>query len=224
MDHLIAIDGPSGSGKSTLGLALAEKLGWNFLDSGIFYRVAGYLTLKQNMNPNNLDDITKLVTNLDITLDKKGKLIKINGDEFNHTLLQQEKQLDQMASKVAKLKIVRDTLLSQQRSCFNQKIQGLVVVGRDIGTIVFPNAPLKLYLTASSKIRAARRFKQINCKYQTTLNEIENAMISRDKRDFERKEAPLKMDSDYVKIDTSNLSLIQSLDKAINLWENALVL
>ena len=94
MDHLIAIDGPSGSGKSTLGLALAEKLGWNFLDSGIFYRVAGYLTLKQNMNPNNLDDITKLVTNLDITLDKKGKLIKINGDEFNHTLLQQEKQLD----------------------------------------------------------------------------------------------------------------------------------
>jgi CMP/dCMP kinase len=221
MMHLIAIDGPSGSGKSTLGLQLAKKLGWHFLDSGIFYRIIGYLVLQRSIN---LDDSIALQHSLDhliVTLDDQGHLKELNGQAIDNQSFNKEKRLGQMASIVAQIPQVRQSLLVQQRACYHDDLPGLVAVGRDIGTIIFPQAPLKLFLTATHSVRASRRFSQIQGQYQTTLEEVELSMSQRDQRDQKRETAPLKMGHDYKKIDTSHLTLKQSLDKAINLWENA---
>ena len=211
-DHIpvITVDGPSGTGKGTLCGRLAENLGYHLLDSGSLYRVLAYVAEKKNIP---LDDIGALVEEahkLDLEFKKTDELVLIllDGEDISAQIRTEE--CGNMASKVAAIPDVRAALFDRQRAF--QKKPGLVADGRDMGTVVFPQADLKIYLTASQKVRAERRYKQLNDKGNDVnvahlLTEISREIAKRDARDSERQVSPLKPADDAIIIDTSHLGI-----------------
>lgn len=217
---VIAIDGPSGAGKGTLCQLLAKELGWHLLDSGAIYRLCGLACIGQQLQlePANEAEIAELAENLDIEFQVTDDGLKtfLQGAEVTKAL--RFETTGEAASKVAAMGQVRDALLQRQRAF--AKAPGLVADGRDMGTVVFPLAPLKIYLTASSEERANRRYKQLqeageSVNLATILKDIE----ARDARDMGRKVAPLKPAEDSVVIDSTDLSITEVLQAISQLVE-----
>lgn len=204
---VVTLDGPSGVGKGTMAQILAKDLGYHLLDSGAIYRLAALASIQQNMSPEDEDKLVEMCTKLDITFDAsdESKVQVILGGE-NVTSRIRNEDIAQRASQIAAIGPVRAALLQRQRD-FAQE-PGLVADGRDMGTVVFPEAPVKFYLTAAAQVRARRRFDELQANgLDVEFNSILHEIQERDTRDSQRKVAPLKPADDAIVIDTSDLSI-----------------
>jgi cytidylate kinase len=206
---VIAIDGPSGSGKGTLARRIAEHLGWNLLDSGALYRLLALAGLRRGLDPNDEGAHAALAgaINLRFSGDASGEEQIWLGNEEVSRLIRTE-QAGEGASRVAAMPAVRTALMERQRQ-FAQE-PGLVADGRDMGTVVFPDAPLKIFLTASAEERARRRHKQLKDKgLDVSLAALSQELAERDRRDANRAVSPLKPAVDAELIDSTGLTAEQ---------------
>jgi cytidylate kinase len=207
---LITIDGPSGSGKGTIAQRLAEKLGWKVLDSGALYRLVGLDVRNRGLDFEDEASIGALAASLDVRFEK-GEAFLHNQDVTN-TIRSETAGND--ASRVAALPRVREALLQWQRDCATA--DGLIADGRDMGTVVFPDAPLKIFLTASPEERANRRYKQLKEKgMSANLPRLIEEIRERDERDSNRTTAPLRPAEDAILIDSSALSIDEVTGKIL---------
>ena len=220
---VITVDGPSGSGKGTVCRLLADKLGWDVLDSGAIYRVLSLAALHHQIALDNEEALVPLAANLDVQFlvdsqTNAGKVI-LEGEDVTTTIRNEE--VGAAASKVAALPRVREALLRRQRAFRSEN--GLIADGRDMGTVVFPDAPLKIYLTASAQERARRRFVELNERgLDVTLSGLLEDIQARDDRDMNRAVAPLVPAEDAIELDTSELNAQQVFDKVITLLDAAI--
>ncbi len=205
---IIAIDGPSGAGKSTVAKLLSKELGFEYIDTGAMYRALAYKACKQNIDINE-NEIKEMLDKTKVTY--YDNQIFLDGENVEKQI--REEVISKASSKISALKIVREKMVELQRSIAKDK--NVILDGRDIGTIVFPNADYKFYITASPEERAKRRFEQlklsnIEADYQNVLHDI----IKRDENDSTRQFSPLKKAEDAILIDTDNMD-IQSVIKTI---------
>ena len=213
--NIITIDGPSGVGKGTLAFSLAEKLGWNVLDSGLIYRLTGYLSLKAKLNsPEEIilhlnNSKIKLLTNL------KEKICEIEIDEVVLGKELRNEDVATKASEIAKVPEIRNAIIKIQRNAYDAK-SGLIADGRDMGTVIFPEAILKVFLQASPEVRAERRANQLKEKgMDVIMHDLLKLIEQRDKDDMNRKVSPLKPAQDSILIDTSELSIQEVEEKVM---------
>lgn len=216
---VICLDGPSGVGKGTICLAVAEHLGWHILDSGSLYRITA-LQVSRLFPTNDVDSINEsqlsdIASNLSVTYEQKNnELVILLADEDITQLIRNE-QIGALASQIAAIPVVREALLERQKAFLQSP--GLVADGRDMGTVVFPDSVLKIYLTASPEERAQRRYKQLKDKgIDVNLASLVEELRLRDDRDMNRKTAPLKPASDAIVIDTTTLNIEQVTDEVMN--------
>ena len=215
---VLTIDGPSGSGKGSITQMVAKQLGWHILDSGALYRLTALAAERAGVALDDAKSLAEIARGLDIEFlaSAAGEPVKVllSGEDVSQAL--RLESTGNNASKVAVLTEVREALLQRQKD-FRQA-PGLVADGRDMGTVVFPDAPYKVFLTASAQARAERRYTQLKLQGEgvriaTLLREIEQ----RDARDMGRKAAPLKAADDAVTIDTTAFSIDQVLEKVLSL-------
>lgn len=204
---VITIDGPSGSGKGTIAGLLARQLGWKLLDSGALYRLLAFAAGNHGIDLTNEEALKQLAAHLDVQfIDKR---IILEGEEVTDVI--RNERVGAGASMVASLPAVRDALLQRQRAF--EEAPGLVADGRDMGTVVFPHAPLKVFLTASAEERAQRRYLQLKAKGDdVNLASLLDEIRARDERDTQRAVAPLKPAADAIMLDSTELSIEQVLD------------
>ncbi|WP_294893277.1 (d)CMP kinase [uncultured Gilliamella sp.] len=211
---VIAVDGPSGVGKGTLCQALANHFNWHLLDSGAIYRVLALAALKQNIALDDINQLTELALNLPLTFDSSHGDVKVLLAGVDVSKEIRTEQTGGAASKVAAINEVRTALLQRQRD-FRQ-LPGLIADGRDMGTVVFSDAPIKIFLDASAQSRAERRMKQLQDKQiHAKFPEILQEITARDERDRNRAVAPLKPAVDALIIDTTSLSIEDVFNQAI---------
>ncbi len=218
---VVTVDGPSGAGKGTLCMLLAKKLGYQLLDSGAIYRVLALAAIHHGVDVESEDALVPLATHLDVQFIAEGDLVKVilEGEDVSGELRKEETGM--AASKVAALPRVREALLRRQRA-FEEK-PGLVADGRDMGTIVFPQAQAKIFLDASAEERANRRLKQLQEKgldvnFAGLLSEIQE----RDDRDRNRPVAPLRPAEDALVLDSTSMSIDEVVEKALQYIESKL--
>ncbi|MBD1553439.1 (d)CMP kinase [Pseudomonas typographi] len=214
---VITIDGPSGSGKGTVAGKLAEALHWNLLDSGALYRLLAFNAGNHGVDLTNEASLVLLAEHLDVQFIAGGGLqldrIVLEGEDV--TQLIRNERVGAGASQVAALPAVREALLKRQRAF--REAPGLVADGRDMGTVVFPDAPLKFYLTASAEERARRRYLQLKAKGDdVNLASLLDEIRARDERDMQRAVAPLKPAPDAIPLDSTELSIEQVLDRILS--------
>ena len=203
---VVTVDGPSGAGKGTLSALIAEKLGWHLLDSGAIYRVLAVAAMHHDLPVDDESAVVPLASGLDVSfeIDKEQRRVVLEGEDVTDDIRTEE--VGAVASQIASLARVREALLRRQRAF--QQDPGLVADGRDMGTVVFPDAPLKVFLTASAEERARRRFMQLKEKGDSVnLAALLEEIRARDKRDSERQHAPLKAADDALLIDSSDLGI-----------------
>ena len=208
MNSVITIDGPSGSGKGTISRGVARSLGWDLLDSGALYRAVALAAIQREIELEDAEEVTRLARYLDIRFEvgKKETEVLLSGVLVGNTLRTEE--TGNAASIVAAIPTVREALLQRQRD-FSQS-SGLVADGRDMGTVVFPEACCKIFLTASAEERAKRREKQLRDKgIAANIDQLLKVIIERDDRDQNRSVAPLIAASDAHVIDSSKLSILE---------------
>jgi len=213
---VIAIDGPGGSGKGTISLLLAQRLGWHLLDSGALYRLTALAVIKNKLSDDDEALIADLSTSLDICFELGGDGIRamLDGEDVSQSMRREETGI--MAAKVAALPAGRSALIVRQRQ-FRQP-PGLVADGRDMGSVVFPDATLKIYLTASAEIRAQRRYKQLKEKGESVnLSRLFREIKARDERDQKRVIAPLRPVEDAVIIDSTDMNINEVFMKVCKL-------
>jgi cytidylate kinase len=197
---VIAIDGPSASGKGTVASQVAEALGFHALESGALYRLVALASLHADVAESDETGLEKIASGLDAVF--SGGRIHLNGEDVTDAL--RGEAIGNLASSVAQLPLVRSALLVRQRAF--RKAPGLVADGRDMGTVVFPDALLKVFLTASVRVRAERRYKQLNDKgIRANLASLSRDLAERDERDANRAAAPLVPAPDAVLLDSSDL-------------------
>jgi cytidylate kinase len=201
---IIAIDGPSAAGKSTLAKRLAKELGFTYLDTGAMYRALALKVLREGIDIGNDEMLTELIGRTEIDLVETGGQLRVLLDGEDVSELIRTPEVGQMASKASALKTVRRWMLVLQRALGQRG--DVVAEGRDIGTVVFPDAEVKIYLDASAQERARRRVEELRrAGRQVSLDETLREMVERDKRDSERDLAPLCKAADAVAIDSSAL-------------------
>lgn len=212
---VLTIDGPSGAGKGTVSRLVAKKLGWNYLDSGSIYRSLAIALQKTSVDVTNVTEIIKVARAMMLEFECGDDLIvKLNGEDITKQLGLEN--TGSVASQIAALPEVRRVLLQKQRD-FRQ-LPGLVADGRDMGTVVFPDAKNKVFLTASTEKRAERRYKQlIEKEIDVNLIKIMNEIEVRDRRDTERETAPLAMATDALYIDSSDMAIDAVVEEVLNL-------
>lgn len=212
---IIAIDGPAGAGKSTVAKLAAQRLNYTYIDTGAMYRAVAWQVLHQGVEPTN-EVIAELARSLDLKLtyvDGKTK-VAVDGQDITEAIRTPE--VSRLVPKVAQVPELREVMLHLQREMASQG--GVVMDGRDIGTQVLPNAEIKIFLTASIAERAKRRWQELTDKgYTITLAELEKEIACRDKEDSEREVAPLVAAPDAVWIDTTNLSIDDTVERILNL-------
>lgn len=212
---VLTIDGPSGAGKGTISRLVAKKLGWNYLDSGSIYRSLAIALLQQGVDLADEAAIVKVAETMDLAFECGDELIvKLNGADITAQLGLET--TGNTASIIAVLPEVRQALLQKQQN-FRQS-PGLVADGRDMGTVVFPDASSKVFLTASAEERARRRYKQLKEKgIDANLSSLTLDIEERDRRDSERATAPLAMAENALYIDSSNISIDAVIEEVLNL-------
>ncbi len=219
---VICLDGPSGVGKGTICLAIAAHLGWFILDSGSLYRITALQVSRQfpelDIMSINEKQIVDIAVNLSVSYQKKNDDLMILLDREDITELIRNEKIGARASQIAAIPAVREALLARQRAFL--QAPGLVADGRDMGTVVFPDSVLKIYLTASPEERAQRRYKQLKDKgIDVNLSALVEELRLRDERDMNRKAAPLKPASDAIIIDTTTLD-IEQVTNEVMYWVN----
>ncbi len=217
---VIAVDGPSGSGKGTLAVRLARRLGWHLLDSGALYRAVAWNALDTSVALDDAEALGRLATQLrarfDVISDDE-VIVWVDSSDVSKAI--RDESVSVAASRVAALPSVRAALLQTQHAF--RKSPGLVADGRDMGTVVFPDAPLKIFLDASAEQRAERRYKQLKDKdLGVSLRALLESIRERDERDRSRAVSPLKPADDAVVIDSSSLSIDAVVEKAWQLATN----
>ncbi|WP_455202110.1 (d)CMP kinase [Kaarinaea lacus] len=218
---VITIDGPSASGKGTISSLVAQTLGWQMLDSGALYRLVGYAAIKQSIALDDTANLERIARALDVRFvaGTNGQETTIYLNDENVTLAIRTEESGKAASTVAALPEVRSALLARQRAF--QQLPGLVADGRDMGTVVFPGAVLKIFLTASAEERAKRRYKQLMEKgISANLAQLFDEIAERDKRDSQRDTAPLKPATDAVELDTTHMTIPEVVDRIIALYQD----
>ena len=213
----IAIDGPAGAGKSSIAKALSKRLGYIYIDTGAMYRSVALFFLENNVADGTDSRIESLLDKLEISIkyeDGAQKVI-LNGEDVTGKLRLEE--IGKLASKFSAIGSVREKLVALQRKLAQK--ENVVMDGRDIGTVVLPNADLKIYLSASSKVRAKRRYLELLEKGQTDLdiNDIEDEIIKRDEADMNREISPLKQADDAYYLDSSDMTLEEVVSKILSM-------
>lgn len=214
----IAIDGPSGAGKSTVAKALSKRLGIVYVDTGALYRTVGYYAKQMNVDPKNGNEVAKLLpsTSIEVRYEDGIQRVYLNGEDLGDKIRQPE--ISMYASAVSAIPEVRAFLLDTQRDIARKN--SVVMDGRDIGTVILPDAEVKIFMSASSEARAKRRYKELlekgeNVVYETVLAE----MIERDGNDRNRTVAPAIPAEDAVHMDNSNMSVEENVDAIIAIIE-----
>lgn len=213
----VAIDGPAGAGKSTMAKRVAKELGFLYVDTGAIYRTVGYHMWLMGIGPKDADGIRRCLDDVNIEIRHEDDGVQhmiLNGKDVTGEIRTPE--MSKYASGVSAQKCVRDFLLEMQRK-FARK-HNVVMDGRDIGTVVLPNAQVKIFLTASAEERARRRFEELSQKGETvSFDKVLQDMKQRDKQDTERAIAPLRAAPDAVKLDTSGNTIEQSIDEILSI-------
>lgn len=195
---VIAIDGPAGAGKSTVGRALADRLGVGYLDTGAMYRAMTFAALRRGVVEGDLDEVAAMAPTVDLVLEDGVVLV----DGVDATSAIRGREVTDAVSQIAANPAVRAVLVERQRAWVAEHGGG-VVEGRDIGTVVFPDADLKLYVTASPRVRAERRVRELG----GDVDEVEASIIKRDRVDSSRSHSPLSEADDAIVVDTTGLSI-----------------
>lgn len=211
--YSIAIDGPSGAGKSTVAKAVAERFSFLHLDTGAIYRTIAYALIKNDISCDDVRSIEKLLETIEISIEHSEsgeQQMFLNGENVSDKIRTSE--ISMCASKSSALPAVREHLIKLQRDFADSR--DVILDGRDIGTVVLPDADVKIFLDASSEIRAMRRYKELKLRYpDTDYEEVYCDLLKRDEQDMSREHAPLKAAADSITIDTSYLNLKESIEK-----------
>ena len=209
----IAIDGPAGAGKSTIARKVAADLSIIYVDTGAMYRAIGAYTIRKGLDTKSAEQVTSLLPKIQIELsysEEQGQRIFLNGEDVSTEIRLPE--MGMAASNVSAIPAVRSFLLEQQRSM--AKRQSVIMDGRDIGTVVLPDAEVKIFLTATPEERAMRRWKEFHAKgLPDTYEEILADVLRRDEQDMNRPIAPLKQADDAVLLDSTNLNFAETVEK-----------
>jgi len=212
----IAIDGPAGAGKSSLAKGLARCLGYTYIDTGALYRSVAYEVLCRKISPNDVEQIKQILPEVKVSFRHVDGVqrVFVNGEDVSEKIRTNE--ISSAASIVSAIPEVRSFLLDLQRNI--AKEQNIVMDGRDIGTVVLPDAAVKIFLTASAQDRAKRRFEeQKDTEHAVSYEEILNSMLERDKNDSERDIAPLKPAADAILLDNSGFQPNETLDSVLKI-------
>ena len=216
----IAIDGPAGAGKSTIAKLVSAKLGYIYVDTGAMFRAVAYNCTKNGIDKDDTAAISESLSKADISINYVGNVQRVFLNDEDVTDHLRDESVGNMASVVARIPAVRSKLLELQRKLAREN--DVVMDGRDIGTCVLPDAELKVYLTASSAVRAKRRYDELVAKGETPdIDVIEKDIIERDERDMNREIAPLKQADDAVLVDSSYMTIDEVAAKIISLAEEA---
>lgn len=220
MAYNVAIDGPAGAGKSTIAKMVAKRLGLIYVDTGAMYRAMALFMIRENIDPQDADAISKKCQEADITIDYENgeQVVRLNGENVNGLLRTEE--VGNMASVTSVQPAVRVKLVELQQAL--AKVRDCIMDGRDIGTCVLPDAQVKIYLTASSQVRAKRRFNELTAKGEVCdLAKIKADIEERDYRDMNREHSPLKQAEDAILVDSSDMTIDEVAEKIIMLCEAA---
>ncbi len=218
MGSSIAIDGPAGAGKSTIAKLVSKKLGFIYIDTGAMYRAMAVHMIRNGVSGDDSAEIEKNIDSADISIGHENgeQVVYLNGENVNSQL--RTEQVSAMASKTSANAKVRAKLVELQQKM--AKTTNVVMDGRDIGTVVLPDSELKIYLTAGTRVRAERRYKELIEKGETCdIDEIEADIKERDHRDMTRENSPLKKADDAVEIDSSYMTIDEVAEKIISLYQ-----
>jgi CMP/dCMP kinase len=220
----IAIDGPAGAGKSTIGALVAERLGYLYLDTGAMYRAVALAALRRNIDPDDAESLGTLVGEVRIAIgpptvrDGRAYTVLLDGDDVTWTI--RGADVDRIVSQVARIPAVRDAMVEQQRSLAGKG--RVVMVGRDIGTVVLPDADRKIFLTASAAERARRRGEELAARGQVRpRRELLHEILRRDQLDSERVVSPLRPAEDAIVVRTDGFSVGQALEQVLQVITRA---
>jgi CMP/dCMP kinase len=207
------MDGPAGSGKSTVARAVAARLGYDYLDTGAMYRAVAFAAIRRGLDPEDRDAVAAIVDDLELEVTLAGVTV----DGVDATVEIRSPEITRAVSPVASNQVVRAEMTRRMRQWAEQR-DGCVVEGRDIGSVVFPDAQLKLFVTASVEVRARRRHKELS---DMDYDEVAAAIAERDERDRSRSNAPLVEVDGSIQLDTSDRGVDELVDAVIDLWSEA---
>ena len=212
----IAIDGPAGAGKSSISKVVANELGYLYIDTGAMYRGVTWAVLDSHVNVNNQKDVESLLPSLDLTLEPTANACKVFVKGQDVTDLIRQQQINENVSTIASYKGVREYLVERQQAM--AAVGGVILDGRDIGSVVLPKAELKIYLTASVDARAKRRWLEVQgTSNEQSLEDIKNNVESRDEMDKNRDESPLVCVEDAIVVDSSNMTFDETVKHILHL-------
>ena len=212
----IAIDGPAGAGKSSISKVVANELGYLYIDTGAMYRGVTWAVLDSHVNVNNQKDVESLLPSLDLTLEPTANACKVFVKGQDVTDLIRQQQINENVSTIASYKGVREYLVERQQAM--AAVGGVILDGRDIGSVVLPKAELKIYLTASVDARAKRRWLEVQgTSNEQSLEDIKKNVESRDEMDKHRDESPLVCVEDAIVVDSSNMTFDETVEHILHL-------